>query len=192
MVYLVSTVFGIGKLRPAPGTWASLASVLVGVVLFKLSFWVLLAATVLATALGFWACRARLSPGEDPSEVVIDEVAGQWLALLFPTAGFTFSANGAAFLARMREDWTCDSGGLLSQAACQVGGAFHDLPWPAWVFAFALFRLFDIWKPWLVGRADRKGTPDGVMEDDLWAGLFAGLASVVLAALYHIPLVLMR
>ena len=30
------------------------------------------------------------------------------------------------------------------------------LPWPAWVFPFALFRLFDILKPWIIGRADRR------------------------------------
>jgi phosphatidylglycerophosphatase A len=50
---------------------------------------------------------------------------------------------------------------------------------------FLLFRLFDIWKPWLVGRADRRGDAAGVMLDDLWAGLFAGIGSVVLAGVYH-------
>lgn len=169
MTRLVTTFFGVGLLRPAPGTWGSLVALLLGMLLFKVSFWALFAATLGVTALGFWACRATLSPGQDPSEVVIDEVAGQWLTLLFPAAGFTFSANGAAFL---------ETAGWM--------------PWPAWVFPFALFRLFDIWKPGRVGRADAKATPDGVMEDDLWAGLFAGLTTVVLAALYHIPLVLMK
>lgn len=165
----ITTVLGLGHLRPASGTWASLAALLLGMGLLHLSFWALFAATLAATALGLAACRATLSPGQDPSEVVIDEVAGQWIALLFPAAGFTFSGAGSAFLA-----------------------AHGWLPWPAWVFPFALFRLFDIWKPGIIGRADAKGTPSGVMEDDLWAGLFAGLATVVLAALYHIPLVLMK
>ena len=57
--------------------------------------------------------------------------------------------------------------------------------WPAFVVPFLLFRLFDIWKPWLVGRADRRGDAAGVMLDDLWAGLFAGVVSVMLAGLYH-------
>lgn len=168
MPHRITTVFGLGRLRPAPGTWASLAALLTGMLLFKLSFWVLLAATLLATLAGFWACKASLAPGQDPSEVVIDEVAGQWLTLLFPAAGFTFSANGAAFL---------ETAGWM--------------PWPAWVFPFALFRLFDIWKPAHVGRADAKGTPAGVMEDDLWAGLYAGLATLALAVLYHLPLIFM-
>ena len=57
--------------------------------------------------------------------------------------------------------------------------------WP-WIFVgFALFRLFDIWKPWLVGRADRRGDAAGVMLDDLWAGLFAGIAVMISAGIAH-------
>jgi phosphatidylglycerophosphatase A len=60
-----------------------------------------------------------------------------------------------------------------------------SMVWPGPVAAFLLFRLFDIWKPWLVGRADRRHDPAGVMLDDLWAGVFAGLCTLVLAGLYH-------
>ncbi|MCW1919386.1 phosphatidylglycerophosphatase A [Rhodobacter sp. KR11] len=189
MTRLLTTFFGLGLLRPAPGTWGSLGALLLGMVLFKLSFWALLAATLAVTALGFWACRAALAPGQDPSEVVIDEVAGQWLTLLFPAAGFAFSTNGAAFLANggafplPPSLWPAGLDAILSHGW---------MPWPAWVFPFALFRLFDIWKPGLIGRADAKATPASVMEDDLWAGLFAGIATVALAVLYHIPLVLMK
>ena len=56
---------------------------------------------------------------------------------------------------------------------------------PAGSAAFVLFRLFDIWKPWLVGRADARGDAWGVMLDDLWAGLFAGIGTLVLAGLSH-------
>ena len=49
-----------------------------------------------------------------------------------------------------------------------------------------LFRLFDISKPWLVGRADRRGDAMGVMLDDVWAGIFAALGVVILAVLYHV------
>ncbi len=57
------------------------------------------------------------------------------------------------------------------------------MPWPGWVAAFLFFRLFDIWKPWLIGRADRRGDAAGVMLDDLWAGLFAGMAVVIAAGI---------
>lgn len=154
----VATVFGLGRLRPAPGTWASAAAVAAGVAIdHLLGVWVLAAALVAVTILGFVACARCLAPGEDPGEVVIDEVAGQWVALLFPAF---------AFWSRGMEDWALAA-------------------WPGWVAAFVFFRLFDIWKPWLVGRADRRGDPAGVMLDDLWAGLFAGLAVMAAAGLWH-------
>lgn len=155
---LVSIGFGLGLLRPAPGTWGSAGAVALGVaLLYALGFWGLVAGTVLATLAGFWACARELAgrPGADPGEIVIDEVAGQWIALLFPAA---------AFWLRGWEGW---------------------MPWPAWVAAFVFFRLFDIWKPWVIGRADRRGDAAGVMLDDLWAGLFAGLATLAAAGLAH-------
>ena len=44
----------------------------------------------MAVLIGFWACAVLLRdrPGEDPSEIVIDEIAGQWIALAFPAAAF--------------------------------------------------------------------------------------------------------
>ncbi|MFN3642173.1 MAG: phosphatidylglycerophosphatase A [Gemmobacter sp.] len=155
---LLATAGGLGHLRPAPGTWASLAAVLAGLAIDRfLGFPALVAATAAATLLGFWAVP-RVIAGQaerDPSEVVIDEIAGQWLALLFPAA---------AFWMRGWEGW---------------------LPWPAPLAAFLLFRLFDIWKPWVIGRADRRGDAAGVMLDDLLAGLFAGIATLAAAALAH-------
>lgn len=54
-----------------------------------------------------------------------------------------------------------------------------------WIAAgFALFRLFDIWKPWPIGWLDRRvGGGLGIMLDDLVAGLFAA-ACLQLLALY--------
>jgi len=155
--------FGVGLLRPAPGTWGSLVAVIMALLMDRyLGFPVLLVATLAVTALGFWAVSVELrdTPTADPSEFVIDEVAGQWLALLFSSAAF----------------WWRGHEGFL--------------PWPAPVAAFVFFRLFDIWKPWLVGRADRRHDPAGVMLDDLWAGLFAGIATILAAAAYHVPMIL--
>ncbi|GAB6041798.1 phosphatidylglycerophosphatase A family protein [Endothiovibrio diazotrophicus] len=48
---------------------------------------------------------------------------------------------------------------------------------PGWwwvVVGFLLFRLFDIWKPWPIGWADRRvGGGLGIMLDDLLAGFYA-------------------
>lgn len=156
--YRVATAFGIGHLRPASGTWGSAFALLAGVVIDRyLGAPVLALATVAVTLAGFWACRAELAgkAGADPSEFVIDEVAGQWIALLFPAVAF----------------WWRGWEGFM--------------PYPGWVAAFVFFRLFDIWKPWLVGRADARGDADGVMIDDLWAGVFAGVAVVVSAGAAH-------
>lgn len=162
---MIATVFGIGYLRPAPGTWGSLAAVLAGMVLHRVgSFPLLAAATALVTWAGFWSVK-RMTWGmaeKDRSEIVIDEVAGQWIALGFASAGFFVMQNVLGVAQHVR--W---------------------LPWPAPVAAFLLFRLFDIWKPWVIGRADRRGDSAGVMIDDLWAGLFAGIGVVLLAALSH-------
>ncbi|MEI4470363.1 phosphatidylglycerophosphatase A family protein [Frigidibacter sp. MR17.24] len=153
----VVTVGGIGYLRPASGTWASAAAIVVASFLHVTGGFPLVAiATVLAIGAGFWGCHVVLKdrPGEDPSEIVIDEVAGQWLA--FSAVSFGLWHAGVA-----------------------------TLPWPAWVAPFALFRLFDIWKPGWIGRADRRGDGAGVMLDDLIAGVFAAAVAVVLAGIYH-------
>lgn len=156
---MIATFFGVGRLRPAPGTWGSLAAVVIAVIVFELGAAPLIPILfVMATIAGFMVLPRMLkSPEDDPSEVVIDEVAGQLLALCFTV--IPLYRHGV-------ED-------LLFGA------------WPAWVAPFLFFRLFDIWKPWLVGRADRKGGTSGVMMDDLWAGLFAGLLSMACAGLYH-------
>ncbi len=50
----------------------------------------------------------------------------------------------------------------------------HTIGWLELAIGFALFRLFDIWKPWPVSLADRqiKGGV-GIMIDDVIAGLYA-------------------
>jgi phosphatidylglycerophosphatase A len=65
----------------ASGTVASAAAALVGGALLLVSPYLLIAAAALATAGGYWAIRAAQVEG-DPGWVVIDEFAGQWIALL--------------------------------------------------------------------------------------------------------------
>lgn len=155
---MICIFFGVGLLRPAPGTWGSATGLLLGWGLIGLAGFPLFALAFAAlTFIALRAISAELAdlPGADPAEIVIDELAGQWLALLFPAAMF----------------W--------------VHGAGNWLPWPALVAAFGFFRLFDIWKPGPIGRADRRGDAAGVLYDDLWAGAFAGIASLITAALAH-------
>jgi phosphatidylglycerophosphatase A len=158
MTHLIATFFYAGHLRPAPGTWGSLAALPVGWAIHQIGgFPLLLIATVLAFAIGWWATAQETKGKEDhdPSEIVIDEVVGQWIAI-FP----------------------------VSYGAAMMGVDVLRL-YPGWIAGFVLFRLFDIWKPWLVGWADRRGDALGVMLDDVIAGVFAAIVSIVLAALSH-------
>lgn len=82
---LAATWFGAGLLPWIPGTWGSAAALPFAWVLMTLGGpLALLAATVICFGFGWWASSVyvRLTGTEDPGEVVIDEVAGQWLVLL--------------------------------------------------------------------------------------------------------------
>jgi phosphatidylglycerophosphatase A len=73
--------------------------------------------------------------------------------------------------------WDEIAGFLLTMFAAPTG-------WWWIVLGFALFRLFDIWKPWPIGWLDRRVAGGwGIMLDDLVAGLFAALCLQALAAL---------
>jgi phosphatidylglycerophosphatase A len=51
--------------------------------------------------------------------------------------------------------------------------------------AFVSFRLFDIWKPSIIGRIDKKAKGGlGVMGDDILAGIFGGIFAGILYMIY--------
>ena len=85
LVRTIATFFGSGLLPIAPGTWGSLAALPVGAALVMLGgAYLLAAATLVAFVAGVWASgKYEKSLGKtDPGSVVIDEVVGQWLAIL--------------------------------------------------------------------------------------------------------------
>ncbi len=103
--FAVATFFGAGRLWLAPGTWASAAAVLLWAALARLAhpapqilLFALLAGIALALIFGIPAATIaeRESGKHDPRFVVIDEVAGQWTALLFAPAGWRYAL--AAFV----------------------------------------------------------------------------------------------
>ena len=95
---LLATWFGSGLLPWVPGTWGSLAALPFAILIAALGGpWALLAASLLAFAIGIWASEAyaRHLGAKDPGVVVIDEVAGMWLALVpvamdLPSYAFAF------------------------------------------------------------------------------------------------------
>lgn len=131
---LIATFGGFGLLRPAPGTIGAAAAAAVGwIIACTLSPLALLPFALAAFLAGIWAANEmeKASGDKDPSSVVMDEVAGQWLVLAFVPI---------------------------------------TLQW--YLIAFALFRFFDILKPWPVSYADQKIAGGlGVMSDDIIAGL---------------------
>lgn len=127
-----------GKSPYAPGTCGSLVAIVLAPFVFMplpLFGRVLVLLAVLATGTVASGRAETLLGKKDPSEVVIDEVLGQWITCL------PFAALG-----------------LWEYAA-----------------AFALFRLFDITKPWPVRRLERIGGGLGIMIDDAAAGVYAML-----------------
>jgi phosphatidylglycerophosphatase A len=107
----LATCFGIGWTPFAPGTLASAAALVLGSLLILLGWHALLIGACLATAVGVWACgaHARKAGLYDPSECVLDEVAGQWIALI-PVAlmgyGRDWRPYGLAFvLFRLFDIW---------------------------------------------------------------------------------------
>ena len=85
----MATFFGTGRLRPGPGTWGSLVAMLLWWLIASrlppaLQLPVLIALIVSSIVLGIPAAtlEARGCGKQDPSHVVIDEVAGQLLTLL--------------------------------------------------------------------------------------------------------------
>lgn len=82
MIRLVASFFGAGLTPVAPGTAASFAALLVGAALMQLGPLALPAAAALACIAGFVVIPLAVpNRDDDPGWVVIDEAAGQWLAM---------------------------------------------------------------------------------------------------------------
>ena len=86
----------------------------------------------------------------DPSEVVIDEVIGQWITILPLVYVFNFAQTD------------------------------NENLWIVWIWAFFSFRFFDIVKLGLVSWADNLKGAVGVILDDIVAGIAAALTVIAL------------
>ena len=146
---VVASVFGIGYFDVAPGTIMSAIAVPLAILIaiFGGGGMGVLASSLIAFVIGVLACadHVRETKREDPSECVIDELAGQWLACSFCLLTF---------------------GGLLPPAHISL---------PLFALAFALFRLFDIWKPFPVRQLEKLPRGWGIMADDWMAGIYAAI-----------------
>ena len=102
----LASMGGIGLLPSVPGTWASLATLPVGWLLMATWGWVgVLAGALIVFAVGVWASSdvIRFLDVEDPSVVVIDEMAGQLLVLA--VTPLSWEAYALAFCFFRIFDW---------------------------------------------------------------------------------------
>jgi phosphatidylglycerophosphatase A len=142
---LVATFFGAGRLRPGPGTWGSLATVMLWA-LASLRIpaasraWATIVAAAVVTLIGIPAATlvARFSGLKDPQFVVIDEVAGQLVALIaVPLAWKTFLAGFILF--RVFDIWKPFPIRQLERLPEGTGIVVDDLG--AGIYALAVMHL---------------------------------------------------
>jgi phosphatidylglycerophosphatase A len=155
---LLVTVCYVGLLKPAPGTWGSLAGILLFLPIHIYGGpFLLITLAILISIVGIFLVKGATETSEDkdPSQIVIDEVAGQWISLLPISFG--------AYVYKMD---------LI-------------LLWPWLLLAFILFRFFDIIKLGPVKWADDRNDALGVMLDDIFAGLIVAFMLIVSAWLYY-------
>ena len=150
---LFVTMFGIGKLKQIPGTFGSLATVVLLYVLFhtfEVSSNLILLGLVVIFIYSFSAVTSHTKDKEnkDPGEIVIDELIGQSIPIyLYEISHGTNKDPNEA---------------LIFYAVC-----------------FVLFRYFDIMKPFPVSYFDKKHKNSfGVIMDDVCAGLYVVLSLI--------------
>ena len=146
--HIFATLFGVGLLPFAPGTWGSLF----GLIFFfytniylsinaQLFYILLLAIILFAILVCYFATKDLVDEEKDQKSIVIDELAGVWIAFI-PVSGIV-----------MMQDFLTYS-----------------------ILAFLVFRVFDIWKPYPISYVDKKiKNYMGIVLDDLVAGLYAAL-----------------
>jgi len=182
----IATAGGLGYIPFAPGTFGSLAGlVLAGVptgalilavlIWGGIGFWgwdvylfsyaqVLIA--LLTAAIGVWSASEASSfwREKDPQRVVIDEVSGQHLTLLLGMSVPVW--------------WRGVSGAGLSSPAIYLPKTSFYLDvvnWKYLLLGLILFRAFDIWKPFPARQAESLPGGWGIMADDWMAGIYAGI-----------------
>ena len=150
---LFVTMLGIGKIKIIPGTFGSLATVIILYILFHLldiSPNIILLGLVIVFIYSFYAVRSHILNIEDkdPREIVIDEFIGQSIPIyLYEVSHGTEKSPDEAII--------------------------------FYLICFMLFRFFDIRKPFPVSYFDRNYKNSfGVIMDDVCAGLYVVLSLI--------------
>ena len=150
---LFVTMFGLGKVKIIPGTFGSLATVIILYILFHpldISPNLILFGLIIIFIYSFLAVASHIekSKNKDPNEIIIDEFIGQSIPIyLYEISHGTEKLPNEA---------------IIYYAIC-----------------FILFRFFDIQKPFPVSFFDKKYKNSfGVIMDDVCAGLYVVLSLI--------------
>ncbi|QGR02281.1 phosphatidylglycerophosphatase A [Ehrlichia ruminantium] len=155
---IIATWFGCGNISKAPGTIASLATILLTpAIIFNTLIGMLL--LILVLIIGFITTSRYLLdyPGViDPKEVVIDEVIGQLIAFSIPVIFFRHYNY-------MPETF-------------DISYILHYLS--MFTFSFIFFRAFDIVKIWPINAIERIPGTSGIILDDMLAGIMSSVCTI--------------
>jgi len=150
---LFVTMFGLGKIKFIPGTFGSLATVIILFYLFhtlNLSSNIILIGLIIIFIYSFYAVtnHTKNNQNKDPGEIVIDEFLGQSIPIyLYEISHGTTKESEEAII--------------------------------YYILFFILFRYFDIMKPFPVSFFDKNFKNSfGVIMDDVCAGLYVVLTLV--------------
>ena len=208
LALLLATVFGIGYLRKAPGTFGSLAGVAIAFLsaifflhprsIRALLSWHPLADTILRENL-FGAPGANIHNLPLAIPVFLTGILFVLLSILG-----VWSASCAASYTNSKDPQQVVIDEVAGQhltlllplipialphptahmdfSAYAIFFALSLANWKYLLSGFILFRVFDIWKPWPIRRLEKLGGGWGIMADDWMAGLYA--AMLLRVALY--------
>ena len=150
MVKLYVSLFGLGFIPFASGTIGSLAGIALWLALREIIPPRTMILVIVLIFLLSWAITEvylrKKTTEHDPSEVIIDEVIGQWVSLI-PLVY------------------------LDSIEYPMINNQFYIFL----LTSFLLFRFFDIFKPWPISIIDRQKNSFSVLFDDVLAGLFSSI-----------------
>jgi phosphatidylglycerophosphatase A len=80
---MVATFFGSGYFKKAPGTFTSLVTLIIGLLISAISTKLFAIVVLIMIVVGFFVCnKLYADTDQDPSYIVIDEVVGQFLSML--------------------------------------------------------------------------------------------------------------
>lgn len=163
-VYWLGIGLGSGLPKRAAGTWGTLGGLVIAIPMLLLGFWGFLAITILGCLVGSYVCgkTSDLMNVHDDPHIVFDEWVGMWIALL-PYSYFIFNGQD------MHEFiWLGYRAWITNPITTIFATILAFLP------PFALFRFFDIIKPFPIKWVDNNVSGGfGILIDDVLAGVMA-------------------